>query len=152
MEHVFFRVPEWKGPQPAKTEEGIQKEGRSSDPPKEWEWKGDESMHPFWAIQRTREEKKDLPSNMTFQNLSLNSVTVGAVAGAGINLTAEVTVPFLTNSIEIPKGAELVLKIDQVKQEKKREENYLEGLLCGRETGRRESSKEWHRGELSRRR
>ena len=55
---------------------------------------------------------------MTFQNLSLNPVTVGVVAGGGINLTAEVTVPFLTNSIEIPKGAELVLKIAQVKQAK----------------------------------
>ena len=75
-------------------------------------------MHPFWAIQRTSGEKKGLPSNMTFQNLGLNSVTVGVVAGGSVSLTAEVTVPFLTNSIEIPKGADLVLKIDQVKQAK----------------------------------
>ena len=83
-EHVFFLVPEWEGPQPAKTAEEVQKEGRSSGPPKEWEWKGDESMHPFLAIQRTSEEKKDLPSNMTFPIMGLNSVTVGVVAGGGI--------------------------------------------------------------------
>ena len=54
---------------------------------------------------------------MSFQNLGLNVVTVGVVAGGSVNLTAEVIVPFLTNSIEIPKGAELVLQLDQVKQE-----------------------------------
>ena len=64
-EHVFFLVPEWVAPQPAKTEEKhsieeVQEEGRSSGPPEEWEWKGDESMHPFWAVQRTTEQKKKI--------------------------------------------------------------------------------------------
>ena len=54
---------------------------------------------------------------MTFQNLSLNALTVGVVAGGSVNLTAEVMVPFLTNSVEIPKCAELMLQLDQVKQE-----------------------------------
>ena len=34
-----------------------------------------------------------------------------------VNMTAEVIILFLTNNIEIPKGAELVLQLDQVKQE-----------------------------------
>ena len=56
---------------------------------------------------------------MTFQNLGLNSVTVGVVTGGSINLTAEVIVPFLTNNIEIPKGAQLLLQVEPPKREPK---------------------------------
>ena len=76
-EHVFFAVPEWKAPQPAKTKERasdaeVQKEGSSSGPPADgppadgppadgppvgWVWDGDETMHPFWAVARMSEEK-----------------------------------------------------------------------------------------------
>ena len=72
-EHVFFAVPEWKAPQPAKTKEGastadVQKEGSSSGPPADgppagWVWDGDETMHPYWAVTRMNEEtKKDSSS------------------------------------------------------------------------------------------
>ena len=56
---------------------------------------------------------------MTFKNLSFNALTVGKVAERAVNMTAEVIVPFLTNKIEIPKGAELQLQLDEVKQQPK---------------------------------
>ena len=43
---------------------------------------------------------------------------MGKVADRAVTMTAELIVPCLTNNIEIPKGAELVLKIGQGKQEK----------------------------------
>ena len=137
-EHVFFAVPEWKAPQPAKTKERasdaeIQKEGSSSGPPADgppagWIWDGDETMHPFWAVTRMGDEKRmsldkknpddiSSPFNMTYLDLSFNTLTVGKVADRAVTMTAEVIVPCLTNNIEIPKGAELVLQTDEVKQE-----------------------------------
>ena len=121
-EHVFFLVPEWKAPQPAKEQASIdevQTEDRSSGPPAVWEWNGDETMHPFWAIQRVSEQKKDAKDapNMGFQNLSFSALTVGVVAQRAVNMTTEVIVPFLTNSIEIPRGAELRLQINEAKHD-----------------------------------
>ena len=54
---------------------------------------------------------------MDFKNLSFTALTVGLVAQRAVNMTAEVIVPFLTNSTEIPRGAELRLQIDEVKHD-----------------------------------
>ena len=79
----------------------------------EWEWKGEESMHPFWAVQRMHAQKDAKPFNMTFQALSFHTVAMGVVAKRGVNVAAEVVVPFLTNDKEIPHGAELRLQIEE---------------------------------------
>ena len=80
-------------------------------------WNGDESMHPFWAIRRMPASKvtADTPFNMAIQHISLNTVTVGAVDGQSVSMTAEVIVPFLTNTIEIPLNGELRLEVEEVR-------------------------------------
>ena len=139
-EHVFFAVPEWKAPRPAKTKERasdaeIQKEGSSSGPPADgppagWIWDGDETMHPFWAVTRMGDEKRmsldkknpddiSSPFNMTYLDLSFNTLTVGKVADRAVTMTAEVIVPCLTNNIEIPKGAQLLLQVEPPRREPK---------------------------------
>ena len=56
---------------------------------------------------------------MTLKDLSFNTLTVGKVAERAVTMTAEVIVPFLTNNIEIPKGAELQLQLDEPKHQPK---------------------------------
>ena len=52
---------------------------------------------------------------MALQDISLNTVTVGAVDGQSVSMAAEVVVPLLTNTIEIPLDGELLLEVDEVR-------------------------------------
>ena len=72
---------------------------------------GDESMHPYWSIRRlTQQRLGEATFNMKTKQLTFPTVTVGAPSGVSTSLSMEVTVPFLTNSVEIPNGAELLLE------------------------------------------
>ena len=100
---VFYALPEWKGPERA-----------LEDDQSEWVWTGDESMHPFWAIRRVSGEKtKEGCLNCGYKEVNFTDVVVGALDGKSTSLTTEVSVPFLTNTIAIPKGAELVLEVEE---------------------------------------
>jgi len=52
--------------------------------------------------------------------LTFNAVTVGAPSGVSATLAMNVTVPFLTNSVEIPQGGELLLE-DEDKPRKRQQ-------------------------------
>ena len=81
---------------------------------------GDESMHPYWAIRRQTEKqtKPEQPCNMKFKEFAYTCVTVGSMRGTSVTTTAEVTIPFLTNEVEIPRGAELLLQVEEKTQQK----------------------------------
>ena len=87
----------------------------------EWTWSGDESMHPYWAIRRQTEKqtKPEQPCNMKFKEFGYTCVAVGSMRGTSVTTTAEVTIPFLTNEVEIPRGAELLLQVEEKTQKKK---------------------------------
>ena len=85
--------PEWKAPE------------ADHDDPESWNWQDDESMHPYWSIRRLSQQRLgEATFNMKTTKLSFNAVTVGAPGGVSTSLSMEVTVPFLTNSVEIPQG------------------------------------------------
>ena len=88
----------------------------------EWTWRGDESMHPFWAIRRITSRQiavmgqllGDSTLNMDYRDVTYTSVVVGTLkgrSGGPVTTTCEVTVPFLTNTVDIPSQAELLLEV-----------------------------------------
>jgi hypothetical protein len=104
----FYVVPEWKGPK-CNFEQGDIDAG-------EWVWVADESMHPFWAIRRlpeTKAQDHDHQFNMMCEEVTFASVIAGVVDGKTTSTTAEATVPFLTNNVEISKNAEMLLQVEE---------------------------------------
>jgi hypothetical protein len=131
-------VPERKGPK-CNLEQGDADSG-------EWVWVGDESMHHFGAIRRLPETKaQDHHFNMMREEVTFASVIVGVLDGKSTSTTAEGTVLFLTNNVEIPKRAELLLQVeeptkaaekhknwkDQVAQEEKEENQKIKSSTKG---------------------
>ena len=112
---TFYVVPEWSGPKARESDDA------GDDPETEWTWTGDESMHPYWAIRRQTEKqtKPEHPSNMMYKELSFTCVTVGTVMGKSMTTTTQVTVPFLTNQVEIPQETELSLHFEEQPQKQK---------------------------------
>ena len=95
----LYVKPEWKGPE------------ADHDDLDMWNWKGDESMHPYWSIRRlTQQRLGEATFNMKTTKLSFSAIAVGAPGGVSTSLSMDVTVPYLTNSVEIPQGGELLLE------------------------------------------
>ena len=104
----FYVNPEWKGPE------------ADHDDPESWKWQGDESMHPYWSIRRLSEQRLgEATFNMTTKPLAFTTVTLGAIGGKCLSVSMKVTVPFMTNFVEIQKGAELLLE-EEDKQRKEK--------------------------------
>ena len=85
-----------------------------------WEWKGDETLHPFWAVQRLTadelskrnfHEKTDHEFNIALTEKDYNVVTVGSLGGQSVSMTTTVTVPIMTNTKAVAPGAELLMEI-----------------------------------------
>ena len=105
----FYVNPEWKGPEADHVD------------PEMWNWHGDESMHPYWSIRRLSQQRLgEATFNMTRKPVAFNVVTLGTVGRNAMSVTMEVTVPVLTNSVEIPNGAELLLE-EEDKQRKEKQ-------------------------------
>ena len=121
---TFYVVPEWLGPR-SQLADDCDSDDTETKP--EWTWCGDESMHPYWAIRRQtgtvtnwpRGTKPEQPCNMKFKEFAYTCVAVGSMRGTSVTTTAEVTIPFLTNEVEIPRGAELLLQVEEKTQQKK---------------------------------
>ena len=121
-EVVFYVTPEWKSPMPQLAE-------NVDDGTVEWTWLGDESMHPYWTIRRLQTSKeKGLIRNMQYKDVTFTCVTVGSMSGSSVVCTYEVTVPFLTNTREVPRNAELILEIEDPKKPEKRSRNWKDSL------------------------
>ena len=91
----------------------------------EWIWGplGDHTMHPFWAVRRmtqrqlcretaeAKEGDRRLRFNCRLEVVSMSCVSVGVVKSQSVNTTRVCNVPFLTNSIEVDEGEELILEV-----------------------------------------
>ena len=85
-----------------------------------WQWSGDESLHPFWAIQRLSADdlKKKNASrnhaqmfNVALKEKQYNVVIVGDVRNQSVSMTMSVSVPMITNERPLVPGEELMLEV-----------------------------------------
>ena len=88
-----------------------------------WHWSGEESMFPFWAVERVteewmfktnseftfRKEATHFEFNVEHKELEFACVSVGAVAGTSIASTVIVRMPVLTNTCGLDKGTRLFM-------------------------------------------
>ena len=115
---TYYLHPEYKVPSDETSEsavaDGVGPQARI------WRWSGDESLHPFWAVQRLSADdlkNKNEKDNTTYQfNACLkekqyNVVTVGDLRGHSVSMTVIVTVPVITNSADLAIGEALLLEV-----------------------------------------
>ena len=100
--HNYFVNPEWK--LPVEGDEGL------------WEFQGEETLHPFWAVRRLsiqqQRKEKIQAVNCEITHKAYTAVIVGEDGDAStVSYSYEVGVPFITNSIDIKSGQELILEI-----------------------------------------
>ena len=90
-----------------------------------WEFKGDETLHPFWAVERLTEDERRKAQkgafNLKLEDKEFAAATVGTSGGDSIAITLAVVVPIMTNAVAVKKGAELFLE-NMSKKETKRKE------------------------------
>ena len=90
-----------------------------------WELKGEETLHPFWAVERlTADERRKAQKgafNLKCEDKEFSVVTVGALCGDSVSTTLAVVVPIMTNAVDVKKGEELFLE-NTCKKETKRKE------------------------------
>ena len=101
-EKVYYVHPEWKTPK-GPAPDNFQREcGVETD----WEWTGDETMHPFWAVRRlTHAQMSKEPADdrsvagitVDLMTKEYTVVTLGVVQGQSVVMTLLVKVPYLTN-------------------------------------------------------
>ena len=124
---TYYVHPEWKAPK--------EREQLSIFGVKEWEWAGDETMHPFWAIRRlgATQLSKEPPGDKTVAGFTaamtakeFTVVTVGCVPNQSVAMTLVVQVPFITNQGIMERGTELIMEQPEVKKEVKRRSTWKE--------------------------
>jgi len=101
-----------------------------------WRWSGEESMFPFWAVERVteawmfktnseftfRKEDTQFEFNVEHKELEFACVSVGAVAGTSIASTVHVRLPVLTNTCHLEKGTRLFMHAAAAKLVAKRKD------------------------------
>ena len=115
--YTYYLHPEYKLP------EDVTDASTEADAPgtRLWRWYGDESMYPFWAVERatdawvqkTNTESKDgvqLEFNVERKEMTFNCVTVGAVQGSSVAITVNVRLPVLTNTHDMTAGTRLLME------------------------------------------
>ena len=127
----FFVVPEFQIPRKSDTNSktAVADDGK---PEAEWLWgeKGQESMHPFWAVRKLTEkqlqkQQMKIPEgqlkprlNCELQMKTLSCVCIATAKDTCLNRTRIIEAPFLVNSTALEKGEELILEIAEVKAKK----------------------------------
>jgi hypothetical protein len=126
---TFYLHPEYKLPSD-KTPVSAVAEGLSPQA-RVWQWSGEESLHPFWAIQRLAKDElrkkndKDKTThrfNVSLKEKQYNVVTVGNLRGESVAVTVMVTLPIVTNEMALVAGEELFLEVAPKVAPKKRAE------------------------------
>ena len=118
---VYYVHPEFKMPEESKE----QLEDAVAPGARAWEFKGNETMHPFWAVEfLTEEERRKAQKgafNLKFEDKEFSAVTVGTSGGDSIAITLGVVIPIMTNAVDVKKGEELFIE-NPTKKENKRKE------------------------------
>ena len=90
-----------------------------------WEFKGDETLHPFWAVERLTEEERRKAQKGAFtlkcEGKEFAAVTVGSSGDDSIAITLGVNVPIMTNAVDVKQGQELFLESTAQKEKKRKE-------------------------------
>ena len=144
---TFYISPEWKAPDVAEkrecedTEEGASETGEADAEAQEanraavaafkrWTFTGEESMHPYWAIERMTEEEitkrnSDDTQDAVQINMGVTTLACHAIAVcAWSNLTVDVEFEALTNTKPIKKGECLVREAQKKVPQNKRPLNW----------------------------
>ena len=91
---------------------------------------GDHTMHPFWAVRRMTQQQlaREIANakegtrrprfNCRLEGQNMSCVNVGIVKSQSVTTTRVFHVPFLTNSIEVHEGEELILEVREKTQNK----------------------------------
>ena len=107
---VYYVHPEFKMPEESKE----QLEDAVASGARAWEFKGDEAMHPFWAVEfLTEEERRKAQKgafNLKYEDKEFSAVTVGTSGGDSIAITLGVVVPIMTNAVDVKKGGGVVFR------------------------------------------
>ena len=118
VKHTCYVHPEYKLPADATPDDAVA--SGLSPGTRAWEWKGDETLHPFWAVQRLTpdelskrnfNQKTNHEFNIALAEKDFNVVTVGSLGGQSVSMTTTVTVPIMTNTKAVAPGAELFMEI-----------------------------------------
>ena len=118
-QRVYYVHPEYKLPEDVTPEETAAVAAKTLV----WEWKGDETLHPFWAIKRlsrdalqqllhkNRAARMSAEFNMEYVERDFNVVTVGQITGDSTSITLTVSVPMLTNTSALQAGDEVLAEV-----------------------------------------
>ena len=137
VKHTYYVHPEYKLPADATPDDAVASGVLPGT--RAWEWKGDETLHPFWAVQRLTpdelskrnfNQKTNHEFNIALTEKDFNVVTVGSLGGQSVSMTTTVTVPIMTNTKAVAPGAELLMQRAGAREALKRKFE-LEGR-CGK--------------------
>ena len=95
-----------------------------------WQWTGDESLYPFWAVDRVSRvnngggngELREI--NVERKEKEAHCVTVGAVQGVSHAITVTVRLPVLTNSRDLKAGTRLIMEATPKADVKRKSESW----------------------------
>ena len=107
-ETTYYIHPEYKMPM----DETPQASSSSAGGSRAWRWSGEETMYPFWAVERltTDDMKKKMIQepgskfNCQLKDYNYHAVTVGAYMGSSVAYTLNVKIPGLVNSLPVKAG------------------------------------------------
>lgn len=141
----MFVNPEWKVPKQQTAVAGVTPE---------WSWNdgGNDTMHPFWVVRRMSAERlakarcepvqgnisKMLPRfNCELKIHRISAVNIAVINDKAMNSTRVVEVPCLMNMLDLVKGEELILEVEDPKPvEKKRSRDWKHLIKQGAKRGK----------------
>ena len=106
---VYYVHPEYRMPEESKEklEDAVASHVRA------WECKGEETLHPFWAVERLTEDERRTAQrgnfNLTLVDTTFSVVTVGVSGGESTSVTCTAVIPIMTNAVDVKKEKELLL-------------------------------------------
>ena len=140
---TYYVVPEYKPPvddtddTEAAVAAAADTEAAVAANAKAWQFKGDETMHPFWAIPRVSatevqkakaKAKEPIEINMGLTTKRFQSLVVGNWCEARTTNVIAVDVPFLTNLVPLKKGALLYCESAAKQVSQKRSLNWKDAV------------------------
>jgi len=134
----FFVHPEFKAPPDMRTPavaEAVDSDSDAVADEPTWDWTpGDITMHPFWAVRRmTLKQLASARAHASGQGVSdqllprfncamevqtVSAVTMGIVKSSSFATTRVCEVPFMTNSVEVEVGEELIMMVTEKEKSK----------------------------------